>query len=304
MKQHFLLTLIALLTGIVALPAQELRCTVTVNADKIDGSNKSMFQTLQQSISEMVNSTRWTDMVFAETERIECTMLFIINSVTTEGMVNASLQVQSRRPVYGTSYMTPLLNLMDEDIRFTYQEYDRLDYQPTQFTTNLVAIVTYYCYLIIGLDADSYSRLGGTPFFQQCENIVANAQTGASNSDEQGGWKSFGSTRNRHILINNLMDDAFTPFRNYFYDYHRLGLDLMSTNVTNGRKKITDGMTVLKDMRSARPAGMLVPVFLDAKNDELVNILQKATDSEKKAFLELMETIDPTRLTQYEKINQ
>ncbi len=283
--------------------SQELKCTVTVNADKIDGSNKSMFETLQQSISEFVNNTRWTDMVVAEQERIESTMYFIINSVTTEGMVNASLQVQCRRPVYGTSYMTPVLNYMDEDVSFAYQEFDRLDYQSNQFTTNLVAIVTYYCYLMLGMDLDSYSRLGGTVCFQQCENIVAQAQTASIESSEQAGWKAFGSTRNRHILINNLMDDAFTPYRNYFYEYHRLGLDIMSTNVANGRKKIADGIPILKDMRQARPATSVVAMFLDTKNDELIQLFTQATEQEKKTFLETMESVDPTRMNQYEQIN-
>ena len=304
MKRFFFIIFLLSAVFGTMLNAQELRCTVTVNADKIEGSNKSMFQTLQQTISETVNNTRWTDMVFSDNERIDCTMLFIINSVTTDGMVSGTLQVQSRRPVFGTSYMTPLLNYMDEDIQFAYQEYDRLEYQPNQFTTNLAAIVTYYCYLIIGLDMDSYTRMGGTPFFQQCEAIVSTTQSAPIEKGEQSGWKAFGSTRNRHILTNNLMDDAFASYRNYFYEYHRLGLDMMATNAANGRKKIADGLSVLREVRQARPASMVTAFFLDAKNDELTNLFTKATDNEKRAFLELMEIIDPTRLTQYEKINE
>ena len=284
--------------------AQELNCKVNVNAEQIDGSNKAMFQTLQQSITEFVNTTRWTDMVYAESERIDCSMMFIVNSVTTDGMVNATLQVQSRRPVYGTSYSTTLINMKDDDCQFAYQEYDRIEYQPTQFTTNLSAIVAYYCYLIIGYDLDSYSRLGGTPCFQQCENIVGGAQSASITSGEQTGWKAFGSTRNRHVLSNNLMDEAFTDFRNYFYQYHRLGLDIMSTNVTNGRATISEGMSVLKTAKQARPASFIVSAFMDAKNDELINLFSKATDNEKKSFLTLMESVDPTRITQYEKVNE
>ena len=296
------LCLLLLCTGNAG--AQELRCTVNVNADKVDGSNKEMFKTLQQTISDYVNTTRWTDMVVAEQERIECTMMFIVNSVTTDGIVDASLQVQSRRPVYGTSYTTILLNVKDNDCAFAYQEYDRMDYQPTQFTSNLTAIVTYYCYLIIGYDLDSYSKLGGTNCFQRCEQIASSAQTASLTDSEAAGWKAFGSSNNRHVLINNLMDEAFRNFRTYFYQYHRLGLDIMSTNVTNGRATISEGLSVLKEAKQARPNSYVIGVFADAKNDELINLFSKSTDSEKNNFLTLMESVDPTRLTQYEKVKE
>ena len=284
--------------------AQELHCTVTVNADKVEGSNKEMFKTLQQTITDFVNTTRWTDMVFTEQERIECTMMFIINSVTTDGMVDASLQVQSRRPVYGTSYSTTLVNIKDDDCGFAYQEYDRIEYQPTQFTSNLAAIVTYYCYLIIGYDLDSYSKLGGSACFQQCEQIAGSAQTASITNGEQNGWKAFGSTHNRHVLINNLMDEAFKNYRTYFYQYHRLGLDVMSTNVTNGRATISEGLSVLKEAKQARPNSYVINTFVDAKNDELINLFSKATTAEKDNFLTLMESVDPTRMSQYEKVKE
>ena len=300
--QQYAICLLLLWAG--ALNAQELRCTVNVNADKVDGSNKEMFKTLQQTITDFVNTTRWTDMVFTEQERIECSMMFIVNSVTTDGIVDATLQVQSKRPVYGTSYSTPLLNMMDEDCGFAYQEYDRMEYQPTQFTTNLTAIVTYYCYLIIGYDLDSYSKLGGTSCFQVCEQIAAGAQTASITNGEQAGWKAFGSSHNRYVLINNLMDEAFKNYRLYFYQYHRMGLDVMSTNVTNGRATISEGMAVLKEAKQARPNSFVVNVFMDSKNDELTNLYSKAPDSEKNSFLTLMESVDPTRMSQYEKIKE
>ncbi len=284
--------------------AQELRCTVNVNADKVEGSNKEMFKTLQQTITDYVNTTRWTDMVFTEQERIECSMMFIVNAVTSDGIIDASLQIQSRRPVYGTSYTTTLVNMKDDDCAFAYQEYDRMEYLPTQFTSNLAAIITYYCYLIIGYDLDSYSKLGGTLCFQRCEQIASSAQTASISTAEQNGWKAFGSSHNRHVLINNLMDEAFKNYRTYFYQYHRLGLDVMSTNVTNGRATISEGLPVLKEAKQARPNSFVVNTFMDAKNDELVNLYSKASDSEKTAFLTLMESVDPTRMTQYEKIKE
>lgn len=285
--------------------AQELHCTVNINTDQIEGSNKQMFQTLQQTITEFVNTTQWTTLVFSETERIECTMMLIINSVTTEGMVDAIFQVQSRRPVYGTTYTTPLLNLRDNDFSFRYQEYDRMDFQPAQVTNNLTALIAYYCYLIIGFDMDSYSRMGGTPCFQRCEEIVNTARSSSLENAEMNGWKAFGSNHNRYTLISNLMDEAFKSYRNYFYDYHRLGLDVMSNNVANGRATIAQGMPVLREAYKARPASYVVSVFLDAKNDEITNIFQKASSNEKKEVLEVLEAVDPTRMsTVYEKINQ
>ncbi len=290
----------------VALSArsQELKCNVTVNADQIDGSNKQMFQTLQQSISDMLNNTRFTGLVFAENERIDCNLMIIINSVTTDGLADASFQVQSRRPVYGTTYSTPLLNIKDNDCAFAYQEYDRLDYQPNQFTTNLVALLSYYAYLIIGYDCDSYSRLGGTPYFQVCENIVSAAQSASIDATELKGWKAFGNNRNRYALINNIMDEAFKDYRNYVYDYHRLGLDEMATNTANGRAKIAGGIGVLREANRARPATYVIATFLDAKNDEIIQIFKKGTTTEKKQVVEILGDVDPTRISQYETINE
>lgn len=298
------LTLVVALFTLTTIYAQELQCTVTINADQVDGSNKQMFQTLQQSLSDFVNNTRWTSMVFADQERIECSMMLIVNSVSTEGLVSGSLQVQSRRPVYGTSYASPILNLKDDNFSFMYQEYDRLDYQPTQLTTNLVAMTAYYCYLIIGYDLDSYSRLGGSECFAQCEQIVSSAQTSSLEKSELTGWKAYGNSRNRYTLINNLMDGAFSELRSYFYEYHRLGLDNMAANLANGRAKIASGISVLREANRARPATYVVATFLDAKNDELVNIFQKGTGEEKKQVISVLEAVDPTRSEQYEKINE
>jgi hypothetical protein len=301
LRQILILTV---LLCVQTLCAQELKCTVTVNSDKVEGTSKSMFESLQKTVSELVNNTRWTNMVFAESERIECSMMIIVNSITPEGLTDASLQVQSRRPVYGTSYSTPLLNMKDDQFTFQYQEFDRVEYQPTQFTTNLAALVAYYCYLIIGFDLDSYSRTGGTPCFQQCEEIANAAQSSSIDQAEAAGWKAFGSKRNRFALINNLLDEAFKDFRNYFYEYHRLGLDEMAANAGNGRARIANGIEVLKTAYKARPGTTIVSVFLDAKNDELVQLFQKGTDAEKKNVTEILNTVDPTRSEQYEKINQ
>ena len=282
--------------------AQEINCSVTINSDKIEGSNKQVFATLKSSIEEYMNQNRWTNMTFAEQEKIECSMLLVVKSVDNN-LFTCEMTLQSRRPVYGTSYTTPLLNFRDNNFCFTYQEYDRIEYQQNQFTTNLTAMLAYYCYLIIGHDADSFQRLGGTPYFQQCEQIVNACQSASMESVEQRGWLAFDSNRNRYALINNLLDEAFKKYRNYYYEYHRLGLDEMAANVTNGRGRIAEGLPVLREAYRARPATYVVNTFLDAKADELVDIFSKGTDKEKKAAYEILMDIDATRQSTYERIN-
>ena len=297
------LTIIVALLASVYLSAQELNCTVTINSDQIEGSNKQIFNTLKTSIEEYMSQNRWTNMSYAEHEKIECSMLIVVQKME-DNLFTCEMTLQSRRPVYGTTYTTPLLNFKDNSFTFTYQEYDRIEWQQNQFTTNLTAMLAYYCYLIIGHDQDSFQRLGGTPYFQQCEEIVNMCQSASMDNSEQRGWLAFESNKNRYALINNLLDEAFKKYRNYYYEYHRLGLDEMSGNVTNGRARIAEGMPVLKEAFRARPATYVINTFLDAKADELVDIFSKGTDKEKKAVYDLLMDIDPTRQNTYDRINQ
>ena len=301
----FRLITIAVCVSIVMLQAnaQELRCTVTINSDQIQGSNKSVFNTLKQSIEEFVNNTKWTDLTFQERERIECNMMLIVRAVQDD-MFTCEFICQSRRPVFGTSYSTPVLNFQDNTFCFRYQEYDRLDNQQHTFTTNLTALLAYYCNLIIGYDMDSFSRLGGTPYFQACENIVTAAQSASLEESEAKGWKAFDSKRNRYALINNLMDEAFKPYRIFCYEYHRLGLDEMINNVANARARIAENLPLLKEAQRARPATFVVTTFLDAKNEELVNIFAGGTPDEKKKIYELLVELDPTRQSIYDGITR
>ena len=291
-----------LYAALTPLFAQEINCKVTINSDLIEGTNKQIFNTLQTAIEEYMNHNRWTNMVYAEKEKIECSMLLVVKAYSGN-MFNCEMTLQSRRPVYGTTYTTPILNFKDNAFNFTYEEYDRIDYEQNQFTTNLTAMLAYYCYLIIGHDLDSFQRLGGTPFFQQCEEIVLACQTASMESTEQKGWLAFESNRNRYALINNLLDEAFKKYRNYYYEYHRLGLDEMVNNVTNGRARIAEGLPVLREAYRARPATYIINTFLDAKSEELVDIFKKGTDKEKKDVYEVLTDIDPTRINTYDKIN-
>ena len=302
-KFRYIAIFLVSLIGIASLHAQEINCTVTINSDQIEGSNKQVFGTLKTAIEEYMNQNRWTNMTFAEQEKIECSMMLVVKAVA-DNMYSCEMTLQSRRPVYGTTYTTSLLNFVDRNFNFTYQEFDRIEYQQNQFTTNLTAMLAYFCYLIIGHDMDSYQRLGGTPFFEQCENIVNACQSASMDNSEQKGWLAFDSNRNRYALINNLLDEAFKKYRNYYYEYHRLGLDEMSGNVANGRARIAEGISVLKEAYRARPATYVINTFLDAKADELVDIFKKGTDKEKKEVYDLLVDIDPTRQSTYDRMNE
>lgn len=295
--------LIILFLGLaVATNAQELRCNVTMNYDAVQSANTSVMDHLKQSIQECLNTTRWTNMTFAEAERIECNFMLIVRSVGEDGLYTCDLQIQSNRPIYGTSYNSPLMNFKDVNFCFMYQDYDQIIYDRTNYTTNLASLLGYYAYLIIGHDCDSYEKLGGTPYFQICEQICTRCQGQGMTDSEQKGWKAFDSNRNRYALMNNLMDDAFKPYREYYYTYHRLGLDEMSTNVANGRARIAKDIAVLRDVNRARPATYAVNTFMDAKADELVNIFSEGTQEEKKRVYDVLTAIDPTRTELYDRI--
>ena len=298
-----IVAILALIAMSIPMKAQELKCNISINSEQVQGSNKAVFTTLQQSMEEFVNTQRWTNMTFQEKERIECSMMIVVKSVQ-DNMFVCEFTCQSRRPVFGTTYTTPTLNIKDANFTFTYQEYDRMEFQHNTFTSNLTALVAYYCYLIIGHDMDSFAKLGGTPYFQVCEDIVSSAQSASLDNAEMVGWKAFESNRNRYALTNNLMDEAFKKYRAYYYDYHRHGLDEMVNNVANGRARIAKDIKVLKEAYNARPATYLVGTFLDAKSDELVNIFKSGTADEKKMVYELLMDIDPTRQDTYENINR
>ena len=268
-----------------------------INSDQVQGTNKSVFNTLQKSVSEFVNNRKWTDLTFANTERIECSMNIIVQKVETD-LFTAQIQVQSRRPVYGSTYNSPIFNFKDNEFTFNYKEFDQLEINANTITSNLTAVLAYYSFLIIGYDMDSYARLGGTPFFQSAESIVNAAQ----GSDLGKGWKAFESTKNRYALINNILDEAFKKYRNYFYEYHRLGLDEMTTNATNARARIAEGLPLLREANRARPSAIIIASFLDAKNDELINIFSKATTKEKTEAVQILSDVNPTYSSRYEQI--
>ena len=298
-----LIHIIALLVCSLAIHSQELRCTVSINRDQVPSANQQTFQSLEQAITELMNTTKWTNLTFAEHERIDCQLMIVCKSVSETGLYTCEATIQASRPVYNTTYTSPLLNLKDKNFSFTWNM-EPLNVQLTTYEANLPSMLAYYAYLILGYDADSYQRMGGTPYFQQCENIITLCQTASMESVEQVGWQAFERNANRYSLCNNLLDEAFAPIRQYYYEYHRLGLDEMANNISNGRARIASGMKALKDAGKARMKNDILTVFLDSKSDEIVLIFQGGTDQEKDEVFNLLMELDPTRSDNYERIKQ
>ena len=296
MLKYKYITILVILLSWTSLHAQELNCTIQINSDQISGSNKAVFNTLQKSVSDFMNNRKWSELTFTNMEKIECSMNIIVKSVLQDNYT-AEIQIQSRRPIYNANFYSTLFNFKDNNFTFDYKEFDQLEMNENTITSNLTAVLAYYAYVIIGYDMDSYARLGGTSFFQAAERIVNAAQAA-----DLGGWKAFESSRNRYALINNLTDEAFKKYRNYFYEYHRLGLDEMTTNIVNARAKIATGLPILRETNRARPSAIVITSFMDAKTEELINIFSKASEKEKKEAVEVLSDVNPTQINRYEKI--
>lgn len=280
--------------------AQELRCNVSINTSQIQGTNKQVFQTLQKAVYEFMNTTAWTNHVYAIEERIECNLMININQQLAADEFKGSFQIQLRRPIFGTSYNSVLFNFKDEDIHFNYVEFEPLEFTPNQHISNLTSLLAYYAYIIIGLDYDSFSLEGGTEYFQKAENIVSNAQNA-----RESGWKPFESSkRNRYWLIENILNDNYTPVRECYFRYHRLGLDVMHDKVEDGRSEIAESLKMIQQVYRKKPDPYLffLKVFFDAKSDELVNIFSESFSDEKNRVFTILNEVDPANSSKYEKI--
>jgi hypothetical protein len=280
--------------------AQELNCIVTVATPQIESSDKKIYETLQAAIYEFMNSKKWTNYNFATEERIECTILITISDRSAD-VFKGTIQVQSRRPIYKSSYNSVMLNLIDKDLQFTYQEYQSLDFNENTFTNNLTSVLGYYAYLIIGLDFDSYQLKGGTAFYEKAQTVVTNAQSAV-----EPGWKAFESTsqKNRYWLVENLLNNIYSPIRECIYNYHRKGLDMLVDNAATAKVAITAGMDQLKKVNEEKPGSYLMQLFFNAKADEIVNIYSSASVADKTKVATICKTIDPTNSSKYNQITK
>lgn len=283
--------------------AQELNCNVQVVTQQIQGSNKQIFRTLQTAIYEFLNNRNWTPTTFSTNERIECNVLINLTEQLSADHFKGSIQVQSRRPVFNSTYNTTILNFKDNNLDFKYVEFQPLLFDETQHLSNLTSILAYYAYIIIGLDFDSFSPEGGNPYLQKAEAIVTNAQ----NAPERG-WKAFdvSGNRNRYWLIQNLLDDKYRPARQFFYQYHRQGLDVLENNVNNARNQIEESLKLLQTIYRAKPDPYmyLLQVIFDAKADEFVNIFKEAFPDQQQRVYVILKEINPSNIKKYDQIKK
>jgi len=284
----------------VAGSAQELNAKVTINSDKIQGTNKSVFTTLQSALTTFINTRKWTDATFAMNEKIECTFTMIVNEMPSDNTFKAELQIQARRPVFNSSYTTTLFNFRDTQLDFTYTEYEPLEYTENTLQSNLIATVVYYVYTILGLDFDSFSLKGGTTFYETAMQIVSLAQAQSS----WNGWKAFDSDRNRHALATALTDNTSEIFREMWYNYHLKGLDEMAANPDRGRATIISLLPSLQKIKDLRPTSVLLSVFSDAKLDEVVSIYSKASTQEKEEGYKMLSNLYPALTTRMESLKK
>ncbi|MBD5385524.1 DUF4835 family protein [bacterium] len=278
--------------------AQELRCQVEVNSQKIEGTNKSVFETLKSSIADYMNENRFSTATFAPTEKIDCRLYLTVSEYEND-RIKGDLQVQLSRPVYNSTYTTTLLNFKDSKIDFEYREGDPLTFNETSQQSNLTAILDYYAYLFLGIDFDSFSPMGGQQFFDKAQSVVQAAQ-----STGEVGWKTFEDTKNRAAVLASFTDNNTSGIRRLMYDYHRKGLDEMVTSPDKGRAVITESLKEIQNVYKAAPMSVALSMFRDAKLDELVNLYSKAPQTERETAYEILQPIYPTDNERLDKIKK
>ncbi len=295
------MTLTVALLSAAALSGQELYCNVQVSAQKIQGSNREIFQSMQRDIYEFMNSMVWTDNVFSFSERIECNLLINLDDQLSADEFRGTIQVQLSRPVFNTTYESTVLNFIDNSFQFRYVEFQPLEFNPNSHTSNLVSVLAYYAYLIIGMDFDTYSLNGGTPYFQVAEKIVTNAQ----NAPEQG-WKPYDGSRNRnrYWLVKNILNNEYSGVRQFIYLYHIKGLDRMESDITQARTEIYESLRSLQEVYRRRPDPFMyfLTVVLEAKVSEMISIFTPGFPEEKNRVVQILTEIDPANETKYQEI--
>ena len=282
--------------------AQELLAKININHSKVGVTDVSVFENLKQSLEQFVNERQWTELQYQENERIVCNFNITVDKYDkTNNMFECTAIIQANRPVYNSQYTTTIYNNRDANFNFEFAQFDQLNYNDETVDNQLTALFAYYAYLIIGLDLDTFSPMGGNDILQKCMNLVYNAQT-----LNFTGWKSFDDSKNRFAIINDYLDEAMKPFRQLQYDYYRKGLDEMASNVERGRTNITTALeTCLKKAHEDKPLSLLPQIWTDYKKDELANIYKgKGTQKEKESVYEILFSINASQSTYWTKIKQ
>lgn len=296
MRKILSLLIFALLAASAA--AQELNCRVEVNSDKITGTNKSVFTTLQEAITSYMNDTKFTAAQYSPIEKIECTLFFTIKEYDGDKMTG-DLQVQATRPAYNASYTTNLINFRDSKVEFTYSEGESLTFNETNMESQLTAILNFYAYLIIAIDTDSFAPRGGEAAWDRVKTIVQQAQ-----SSGESGWRAFDDNKNRAAVLGAYTDPSTQQLRDMVYKYHREGIDQMSVSPDKGRAAITESLETLKNIYNVAPMSVGLSMFRDSKLDELVNVYTKGSQEERDRVVEILSSLYPTDQDRIQKIKE
>jgi hypothetical protein len=276
--------------------AQELKCSVTLNYDKVTNVNPQIFKTLEKQIFDFMNNTKFTEKNTTNAEKINCSLFLTINSFNSNDF-ETSLQVNAIRPIFNTTYSSPLLNINDKEVNFKYIEFENFIYDPNSFTNNLVAVLTFYANVVIGVEADSFALKSGTSAFEKALNMQNVAQ-----SSSFGGWTQTGKGQNRYNLITDLLSGVFEPFREAQYQYHLKGLDVMAADLKSGKNNVAKAIETLSEINKSRPNSFLTRIFFDAKSDEIVNVFTGGPSMDLSQLIETLNTISPLNSTNWNKI--
>ncbi|WP_029904343.1 DUF4835 family protein [Prevotella sp. 10(H)] len=289
--KRFIWTILYLLVSASFLQAQELNAKLTINTQQLPSPNTQLISSLESQVNRLLNEQKWTEVTFSKNERINCNVIITLSGQTSENSFSGEIQVTSQRPVYNSSYVTSLFNFRDTQFEFSYRQGESLDYNNISVDNNLVAVISFYANIIIGLDFDSFSLNGGRPYFSKAMDIANMAQSLGTK-----GWEPFsGRNNNRYDLAMALTEESSSPFHTFFYNYHRTGLDEMSANASRGRIRIIESLNELPNLYSARPSSVLFSVLAETKIDEIVRISSQATEEEKQSVKKILLPIFPTK---------
>jgi len=277
--------------------AQELNCLVTVNSDQIPGSNKQIFKSLETNLTEFINQKQWTNKTFKKNEKIQCAITIIVKEQVSSNEFTGSIQIQSSRPVYDSSYLSPVLNHKDDDFSFKYSEFEVLQFNPNSFDSNLVSVIAYYAYIVLGMDADTFKQNGGKDYYKSAQNIANLAQ-----QSSYPGWSPLENGNTRYKIINDLLSTSYISFKNTLYKYHLKGLDMMSKNKNTAKKNIKSAILKLKNIYSSRPNTAVLRMFMDAKADEISNIFSGGPNTDVVNLKEFLGKMSPTNSKKWNKI--
>ena len=287
---------IILVCFFVTLQAQELNCKVVINYDKVTNVNSQVFKTLETSLTDFINKTAWTEKQFKDNEKISCSMFITINGADSNNF-EATIQVQSSRPIYNSSFSTPLLNINDKDFSFQYTEFQNLIYNPNSFDSNLISTIAYYCFIIIGVDAETFSLNSGIDYFQSAQSIVNLAATTGGK-----GWTQSDKSENKYFLVSDMLSTTFKPYREAMFQYHFNGMDTMSKDLKKSKEAILKALATLYSLQSVRPNAYLTRVFFDAKSDEILSIFTGGPIVDIDGFVDKLSRLSPSNSSKWVNI--